>query len=259
MVLASPLCGLAAQQSGRVQSGETPVAFSTVTLYSAERPQSSSPIILGKAQSDANGVFHIPFTPPSNSTAVLYLIANGGSPLPASQGAKPLRGALRLATVLGTTPVPAEVVINERTTVASVYALAQFIDGQKITGKAPGLQNAAAIMRNLVDVTTGEVGSVLGNPPNGVETSTMPAFNSLANMLAACVRATTPTPCVSLFDLATPSGGHTPGDTLQAVVNIARYPWQNVKGLFAQSEILMLYEPALDSSPDAWTLAIKYI
>jgi hypothetical protein len=95
---------------------------------------------------------------------------------------------------------------------------------------APGLQNAAATVRNLVDLTTGQVGSVLGNPPNGSETSTMPAFNSLANMLAACVNA--PAECLSLFDLATPPRGSVPRDTLQAVVNIARYPWQNVESLF---------------------------
>src|SRR2546427_7071702 len=138
MVLASPLCGQAAQQSGTVQSGETPIAFSTVTLYSAGGLQHSSPVALGKAQSDASGVFHISFTPPSDTKAVFYLIANGGSLLTAFQGAKPRRGAIRLATVLGTTPIPTEVVINERTTVAAAYAMAQFIAGQKIAGKAPG-------------------------------------------------------------------------------------------------------------------------
>ena len=31
---------------------------------------------------------------------------------------------------------------------------------------------------------------------------------------------------------ATPARGSVPRDTLQAVVNIARYPWQNVESLF---------------------------
>src|SRR2546426_6835307 len=126
MVLASPLFGHAAQQSGTVQSGETPVAFSTVTLYSAGGPQNPSPVALGKAQSDASGFFHISFTPPPDANAVLYLIADRGFILKAPHGGKPLRGAIRLAAVLGTIPVPTDIVINERTTVASAYALAQF-------------------------------------------------------------------------------------------------------------------------------------
>ena len=49
----------------------------------------------------------------------------------------------------GPTPVPTDVVINERTTVASAYGLAQFIDGPRIVGKANGLQNAAGMVQNL--------------------------------------------------------------------------------------------------------------
>jgi hypothetical protein len=66
-----------------------------------------------------------------------------------------------------------------------------------------------------------------------------------------------PTACLSLFDLATPPCGTAPADTLQAVMNIVHYPWQNVEGLFDLSQIRTLYQPALDSAPDAWTLAMQ--
>src|SRR5205823_10649943 len=58
--------------------------------------------------------------------------------------------------------------------------------------------------------------------------------------------------------LTQPPGGAPPGDTLQAVANIARFPWQNVAALFAQSQLAVRYEPALGSAPDAWTLALRY-
>jgi hypothetical protein len=63
---------------------------------------------------------------------------------------------------------------------------------------------------------------------------------------------------VSLFVLATPPGGSAPRDTLQAAVDIAHYPWQNVSQLFVQSQLLAVYTPALASAPPAWTVAIRY-
>jgi len=40
---------------------------------------------------------------------------------------------------------------------------------------------------NLANPFTGQVGDVLGNVPNGDETSTRKTFNSMANLVAACV------------------------------------------------------------------------
>ncbi|MBF0320560.1 MAG: hypothetical protein HQL01_12235 [Nitrospirae bacterium] len=247
-VLAFSLFAYAAEQRGVVQSGGTPIASSTVTLYSAGSLKGIPAVALGAAQSDDNGKFNIVYTPPLDTKAVLYLIADGDINV--------TQNPIRLATVLGDAPIPAEVVINERTATASAYAMAQFISGRNITGTSPGLQNAAATVRNLVDITTGKVGQVLSNSPNGMETSTMSQLNTLANMLAACV--STLGACQSLFALATPPGGSTPQDTLQAVVNIAHYPWQNVALLYALSKSGP-YSPVLASAPDAWTLAIKYI
>jgi streptogramin lyase len=245
-----------AQQSGTVQSGNAPVALSTVTLYRAGISRNASPAVLGTARTDATGTFTIVFRPSPDPTAILYLVAVGGSVF-SGNGNNPL-AAIKLANVIGSNSDLLPVVINERTTVATAYAMAQFIQGSSISGKSPGLQNAAATLRNLVNVTSGGVGSVLGNSPNGLETSTMRQFNSLANMLAACVNTATPEACAALFSLATPPGGTAPNDTLQAAVNIAHYPSQNAAQLFDQAQILRLYQPGLLSAPDAWTLAITY-
>jgi len=58
MGLVCPLSVLAAEQSGVVRSGETPIAFSTVTLYKAGTVRRDA-VVLGKTQSDGNGYFRI--------------------------------------------------------------------------------------------------------------------------------------------------------------------------------------------------------
>ncbi|WP_420264960.1 NHL repeat-containing protein [Candidatus Magnetominusculus dajiuhuensis] len=252
VVLAFCLSAYAAEQTGVVINGQTPVASSSVTLYRAGAQRGMPAVVLGTAQSDTKGNFTISYTPPTDTNAVLYMIADGGINI--------MESPVRLATVLGTAPVSASVsanvVINERTTVATAYAMAKFISGGNISGTSPGLQNAAAVVQNLVDITTGNAGTVLSSSPNGTATSAMSQFNTLANLLASCVGM--PRVCPPLFALATPPGGSAPQDTLQAIVNIAHYPWQNVWPLYALSNVGP-YSPALSSAPDAWTLAIKYI
>lgn len=149
--------------------------------------------------------------------------------------------SVRLATVLGKPPVQSEIVINERTTVATAYAMAQFLTPTGIDGTSPGLQNAAATAQNLVDLSNGDIGQVLDSFPNGASTSTRATLNAIANMLAACVRSEDN--CVSLFNLATPPEGIPPANTLEATVNIAHFPWQNVTELFTLSQEEIVYEP----------------
>ncbi len=242
--------------NGFVLSGNLPIESSAVTLYVTGTGQ--GPGVLGEAVSDATGFFSISYRAPTDQKAVLYLTAD--SAFTNLSGARQNTGPdfIRLATVLGQRPVPTQIVINERTTIATSYAMAQFITPVGIGGKEPGLQNAALILRNLVDIETGDIGLALGTFPNGVSTTTMATLNSLANMLAACVR--TESECSVLFSLATPPQGNAPTNTFRAAVNIAHFPWQNVESLLALSLQQPLYVPALATGAElnAWTLAIRY-
>jgi sugar lactone lactonase YvrE len=199
-------------------------------------------------------MFAIRYTQPTDSNAVLYLVADGSSPY----GIRARRPELRLATVLGIGQGPVNVVINERTTVATAYAMAQFIQGTNIAGGSPGLRNAAATLKNLVNVETGDIGRVLAMSPNGSQTSTMAEFNSLSNLLAACVNATVALPCNALFAATRTPAGQLPEDTLQAAVNIAHDPGSRATALFLLSRVRNQYRPVLNSAPDAWTVAIRY-
>ena len=254
LVCGSPLKTYAERQRGFVQSGNAPLAGSIVTLYSAGNVRGASATVLGSATTDRNGMFAINYSRPLNANAVLYLVADGFLPARATT----VRKAVRLATVLGAGQPPVIVVVNERTTVATAYAMAQFITGENIAGGSPGLPNAAATFRNLANVETGQLASLLALPPNGDQTSTMAEFNSLANLLAGCVDASTPLPCNALFAAAQTPGGSIPANTLDAAVNIAHYPGNNAAALFQLSLVQEQYAPALPHTPDAWTIAIRY-
>jgi len=231
---------------GEVLSGSVPLASTPVTLYRTPPAGTGAGIPLGATQTAADGSFEISYPPQHDSDAVLYLVAGHST-------------AGRLASVLGTEPVPSTVVVNERTTVAAGFALAQFITGRGIAGKFPGPQNAAAMAANLVDARSGDLSSVLLAAPNGTQTAALRTFNSLANMLVPCARSALR--CGPLFTLAAPPGGPVPQGALAAVGDIARNPGHDVAGLFALARSGPVpYQPALGPSgrPDAWILALRF-
>ena len=104
--------------------------------------------------------------------------------------------AIALLTVLGSKP-PAKVVINEMTTVASVWTHAQFLDGTAIKGHALGLRIAAGNVPNFVDLATGGWGEAIQDPLNSGQTPTMANFATLADVLSGCVTQVTADACSS--------------------------------------------------------------
>lgn len=243
--------------TGFVLSGDKPIELAEVTLFSTGTPDGVE--LLGSAVTDEFGFFQITFKVPAERDAVVYATAQSPVLALSQQRGIITSDSVRLATVLGRKPLEQEITINERTTIATAYAMAQFFNDDVIDGPSPGLQNAADILTRLVDLDTGNTTLFLNTIPNGSSTTTQGAFNSLSNMLAACVR--DDNECDTLFELATTPGGSEPADTLMAAVNIAHYPWQNVEDLFDFSLEEQVYGPSLDSTEDitAWFLAIRYI
>ena len=239
----------AAKLQGEVVSGKylsaQPLSSTSVILYRAGSSK-TTPRVLGKSLTNVKGKFTLTYKVPKRSKAVLYLLVGQ-------------KGSVRLASVLGVRPFPANIVVNERTTVAAGYSLAQFINGKGIAGSSPGLQNAASMVKNFVNTRTGRLSPVLKRNPNGNETSTLKTFNSLTNMLLRCARSNQR--CSELFRLATPPGESAPHGALEAIGDIARNPAHRVRRLFklAQSGPTP-YRPALKKGqrPDAWTLALRF-
>ena len=251
--------GAGGDRGGHVLAGNVPQPGMKVTMLAA-RPGASHPVVLGRARSHSGGRFTLRYRSASR-VAIKYLLATrpccaaeAGFPVPAN--------SYRLALALGAGRVPHRVTLNERTTVAMGYAMAQFLDGNRVSGKNPGLRNAAAMTRNLVTRRRGLVSPVLAHFPNGRSTSTLRSFNSLANLLALCRRQGRA--CARLLRLgAAPGGGPAP-DTLQATVNIATNPWHNVGGLFKLSRLAAKLPPRNAPTVNrrrqvpAWTLALRF-
>jgi hypothetical protein len=249
--------------SGQVLGAGAPIANSTVTLFAAS---AAAPRQLAQARTGADGRFVLNTTGAPGKDASLYLVAKGGQS--AASKASGNNPAIALMTVVGSEP-PANVTINEMTTVASVWTHNQFLADTVIRGHALGLKIAAGNVPNFVDLATGGWGDAIQGPLNSGQTPTMANFATLADVLAGCVTRVKPDACSSLMTATTPPIGKIPTDTLTAAQSIARYPWYEPEKLFALLEAFypvpqgktmraVPYMPYLGFSPSAWVLPLKF-
>jgi hypothetical protein len=245
---------------GQVQAGGAPLANSTVTLWAAS---AGEPRQLAQVKSGSDGRFQLLSQETPGADVSLYLVAKGGQAKGNGDNS-----AIALLTVLGNTP-PANAVINELTTVASVWTNAQFLEGTAIKGHALGLRIAAGNVPNFVDLQTGGWGVAIQDPLNSGQTPTMANFATLADVLAGCAMLVTVNACDNLFIAATPPKGAAPTDTLTAAQSIARAPWYQPERLYALLDQFypvpngknlrpVPYMPYLNRAPSAWVLPLKF-
>ena len=247
---------------GQVLGGNAPIAKSKVTLWEAS---ADAPKQLDQANTNDDGRFEVR-AKGAHSDAILYLVANGG--LPKASKASGDNPAIALLAVVGSNP-PANVVINEMTTVASVWTSAQFLDGTALKGHALGLKIAAGNVPNFVDLSTGGWGGPIQDPLNGSQTPTMANFATLADVLSGCVTRVAADACSSLFAAATGPAGGSPTNTLTAAESIARSSWYKPERVFAlldafypmqKGKLLrpVPFMPYLSVAPSAWVLPLKF-
>ncbi len=248
---------------GQVQAGGGPVAHSAVTLWAAG---ANTPAQLAQTETGVDGRFVITTDQSPSGEASLYLLANGGEP--AGGNVSGTNQALTFLAVVGNQP-PANVTINEMTTVASVWTNAQFLDGTAIKGPALSLRIAAGNVPNFVDLTTGGWGEAIQGPLNSGQTPTMANFATLADLLAGCATRVVSDACDRLFAAVTPPKGRAPTDTLLAAHAIARYSWYQPARLFALLDAFypvpagknmraVPFGPYLRFAPSAWVLPLKF-
>jgi hypothetical protein len=229
--------------SGLVQSGAGglyPLAGKRVTVYQAT---GGAPAPIGSGTTEANGWFHVA-VPDAPSDTVYYATVDAG-------------GGVALMTVVGR-EFNGPIIVNELTTVAAAFGMAQFAAGTTLQGPTFGLRIAAGMCENLVPPFSGMPSPVMQSSPNADETIALRSIRALGNLVAACVRGV-PGATGELLRLATPPGEDPPADTFQALVRIARNPANNVGGIYRQAQLADVFTPALepDQQPDAWTLAVK--
>lgn len=214
-----------------------PVRNAEVILYEAT---TGSPQAIGTARTNFSGEFEID-SPLNSSESIFFATAD-------------LAVGVRFVTIIGPELLP-EIKINELTTVAASYSMAQFYRTGEISGNAFGLRIAAGMNDNIVSPITGRSSEVLRNSPNADQTVSLRLTRSLANLLNAAANNFV----VRLLFLqsTTAYGSSFPSNTSVALANLARDPGQSVPLLYVLSKFSNAYSPALSSWPDAWTVTVK--
>jgi hypothetical protein len=275
--------------NGLVQAGSQAVKGALVSLYAAGTSgYASAASQIATASTNKNGEFTMPagYACPAASSQ-MYLVAAGGS-----VGANSANPNLALMTALGSCSnlSSSPVVVNEVTTIGSVYATTSFAANDALTGNSSylylgtssgnlsGLANAFAATNNLVNVSNGQANFVT---PAGNAPVPYAEINTLADILDACAASSggvegDASACGTLFyvtDMLEPetfSGSVGPTDTLQAVFNLAQHPVANYgygfelnsgSGgplLFGLASSKSPFQPILASDPSDWSLSLNY-
>jgi len=257
---------------GNVHGGQQPIIGATIQLYAAgssgygsaypSYPAGRTSLLTTTVLTDAGGSFDITgdYQCPSPTTGV-YLVAYGGQP---AGPASPANSSIALMAALGPCGLLSSstyVVINEITTVASVWALSPFMAGVANIGTTStnpqGLLDAFATVNKLTNTTFGGVsGPAL---PAGA-TIPVAKINTLADILAACVNSAGDTgvdsACDMLFTAATVNSVR-PTDTITAAMNLAQHPNQGTS-LYMIAVKDSPFQPTVQDEPTDFSLVITY-
>ena len=268
--LPSDLASSAVQ--GSVYGGQQPVAGSLVSIYAAgTTAYGKGATLLASTTTDANGNFNFAtgaYTCPFATTPI-YLTAKGGNAgftntpnIMLAAGVGSCSGAASL-----------QLNVNEVSTAATAFALSHFFtttlgssSDDSFGGTAPGngVYNAGLVMANQYTIPAiASLGTGTALPSTSTVTREQAKLYTVANIIAACVNtaggvAGDKSNCGTLFANTTPPGGATaPTDTLQAAVQIALYPYQNVASLYTLPPATAPFI-GLSAQPNDFTLGISY-
>ena len=276
--------------SGIAHGGRQPIVNATVTLWAAGNAgYGSTATSLQSTTTDVNGNFSFhtgsgatyscPSTSSTTASQYIYITVVGGQPTTGiTNSASALMIALgNCSTVLAANPY---VVVNEVTTIASMFALQQFftpsVSGLGSFGTSAtnitGLANAFATVNNLVSIPNGTANAsttatatVTGYTTAPVVTITpeQTKINTLANVLAACVNTTgsSSSVCSTLFSDVNSTAAL---DTLQAAYYLATNPTSTVSSTSNITAVYNLavanspFQPALTAAPTDWSVGVTY-
>jgi len=236
--------------SGKVISGSQPVVAASVQLYAAGTTGNGSAptsLLTAALTTDSNGAFSVPasYSCPT-AASQLYLVARGGT-----VGVGSANSVIALLTTIGAcnqVVAASQVILNEVTAVANVWALSQFLaPGGKIGATSTntvGIANAVATAASVYSAATG-----LALPTTGAAPT--PRINMFANLLHTCTASSAASAaCTNLLGSS--------ADTLDAALRIVRNPSANVAALYTQSISTTAFAPTLTAAPSDWTLFLRF-
>ena len=285
------LHGTSVTVRGRVRNGgsrET-IGGSKLTLYavgSSGYGTGATPI--ANATADSDGFFALgPFDCPSGNPQT-YVIATGGKVTAGTVSRdNPAIGLMAMSGPCDSLNDSTFVALNPLTTVATQWALAQFIDS---TGRQIGASstNAKGLANQINQLTTNLVVSVgKDEQDSGIRADFLremscydpkvrncdglERLDTLANVIATCIGSPTRylDKCPELFCLATPGADFSPvpgctktptsADTLDAAHSIVTNPANNVTAIYLfASPDFDRFTPILRTPPLEWVLALNF-
>ena len=261
---------------GHVIGGQNPVTGSSVQIWEVGNTgYGNSATNLATATTDATGAFSFAAGAYTcdYSNSELYITATAGN---SGSGNNP---NLQLMATLGPCGSAASQVvnINEVTTVASVFALAQFMNPQLGPSASPYIggtvagytgTNSAGLVAAFTNTIPALVNEASGTvqPSTSSKTIESAKLYTLANVLASCVNSTgesdqneAVTPCGILFaDTNATQANPRPYTTLQAALMIALHPYYNVTPIYNRAGTSAPFTGGLTTPPNDWTVAVAY-
>jgi hypothetical protein len=288
---------------GTVHGGNNPVSGATIQLYSVGASgygQGALPLLNTTVTTSSTGGFS--FTT-ANWTCVpgtyIYITSTGGNPgLTATSGTPSNPSAAFMAALGNCSNITSNtnILLNEITTVAAVFALQQFISitpnvslyaqPGTASGVTPAMSPAFEIGSSPGNVqglkNAFEVAAVLANTSTGVTPGALPApvapattsnrtltvetwhLNTIADILASCINTDTTTgnsdysaTCSQLAQSVTPSTSNLPVDTLQIAYEMAQNPSYNVQNTFGYVASTGAPFVPSDAVVSDWSLSYK--
>ncbi len=267
-----------------VHGGQQPIIGAQVYLYAANTtgPGGAAKSLLQSGNGtvkDGSGNYYYPtqpatmtqpagnftitgdFTCPTAGSQV-YLYATGGDP-GLGDGTNSAIGLMAALGTCGSLSSAPYVVINEISTVATAFSIAGFAaDSTHVSSSSSTLATATDLPNAFATVTNLEsLGRGVSFPttPNGNGMVPQSTIDTVADILGACINSAGPssTPCTTLFANAK-NGNSQPTETATAAINIAHNPGANVATLFGIIGTTWAFQPALETPPNDFTIAITY-
>ncbi len=268
--LASPSVAAATSKAikGKAFGGQQPVVGATIALYSfGNTGYGSAGTLLATATTDSGGYFTIDpasINCPTADTPV-YILSLGGNP--GSQ----TNSAIALGAGLGTCSSAANafVTINEINTAMLAYTFAHFFTANTSDGTTSDHFGApASAGQSANNASNGTLNTLIDKqngyplPNTSAQTFEGAKLITLGNILGACVNSAGPgsPSCSALFSYSTPPSGNPPTNTLEAAIDVAQNPAQNVPYIYAlqPQSGAAAFTGGLTSAPADWTLSASY-
>ena len=212
--------------------------------------------------SDANGAFTITsdYQCPQ-ADAMVYVLAVGGNP---GLGPGQQNPDLALMTGMGScqamlaNAATINIGVTEVTTAVTVNQISRYMSGafrvssDNSAAELQGISAAFASIPQMVDISSGTVRTTT---PDGSATVPASTINTLADILASCVNSggsasSSNGPCSQLEQ-------GTSSNTVEAMLNIAINPSQNVGSLFDLVPVASPYQPTLSAPPTDFALRLS--